>query len=499
MELQFKKSVCSCLDGVLREVRNSELTQEIHLPDSMPDIGRILSAWGQAILRSKEWRGDSIGVSAGMMVWVLYQPEDGGKPRRMESWIPFQMTWDLPDHTPEGDVRILCLPRFVDARSVSARKMMVRAGLAAMAEAWVPMSADVYTPDSLPENVELLRSTYPVRLPKEAGEKSFLVEEELTLPGSAPQPEKIVYYRMRPVVTDRKVLANKIVFRGNGNLHVLYESEEGQLHSWDFDVPFSQYQDLKGSHSGDARVDLIPMPTAMELELEDEGHLRLKGGMVAQYLVDDMEMVEVVEDAYSPVRELGVRQEMLELPAILDSRRENIYGEQTISADANLAVDGSFLPEFPHQRTVEDGVEVEMPGTFQFLYYDAEGNLQSAGQRWEGRRRIPSSPDSTVTVQPIPSGEPQINIGNGSVSVKAEFPLQMTAMSGRGIPMVTGLEMGDAREPDPARPSLILRRAGNDRLWDLAKESGSTVEAIRKANHLQEEPAPNQMLLIPVS
>jgi len=53
--------------------------------------------------------------------------------------------------------------------------------------------------------------------------------------------------------------------------------------------------------------------------------------------------------------------------------------------------------------------------------------------------------------------------------------------------------------PDPNRPSLIVRRAGANRLWDIAKDSGSTVEAIQKVNGLQGEPAPDQMLLIPVS
>jgi hypothetical protein len=64
--------------------------------------------------------------------------------------------------------------------------------------------------------------------------------------------------------------------------------------------------------------------------------------------------------------------------------------------------------------------------------------------------------------------------------------------------MVTGLEIGEINAADPGRPSLILRRAGNDSLWDIAKSSGSTMDAIRKANALEEEPNPAQMLLIPI-
>lgn len=498
MELNFGKTLLSCLDTPVREIQSSEQTQEIKLPDGMPDIGRILSAWGQGILRGKEWRSDSISFSGGMMVWVLYAPEDGSAERVIDAWIPFQMKWDLPDGTPEGSIRIHCLPRFVDARSVSARKIMVRSGISAMAEAFAPQTVEVFAPDSIPEDVELLRSTYPVRLPMEAGEKTFLLDEDLTLPDSAPQPEKLIYYRLNPRITDKKVLANKLVFRGNGNLHVLYRSEEGQLHSWDFELPFSQFADLDREHSSDAQADIAIGPTSLELELDDEGHLRFKGGIVAQYLITDRQMVELIEDAYSPDRELGIETEYLELPAVLENRRENLYGEQTIPAEADLAADINFLPDFPRQRRTENGVEMEIPGTFQVLYYGEDGVLRSATARWEGQQRIPADGDSQITAIPM-AAEPQAMAGSGQILAKAEVPMEMTTTAKQRIPMVTGVELGERRVPDPNRPTLILRRAGEDRLWDIAKHSGSTMESIRRANNLQDEPAPDQMLLIPVS
>lgn len=498
MELQFQRTACSCLEPVAREIQNVEQTQELKLPDGMPDIGRVLAAWGQTILRGKEWRDDSISFSGGMMVWVLYAPEDGSEERVIDGWIPFQMKWDLPDRAAEGDIRIHCLPRFVDARSVSARKLMVRGGAAAMAEAWVPKTAEVTAPEETPEGVELLKSTYPVRLPKEAGEKTFLIDEELSLPESSPMPEKLVYYCLRPRITEKKVLSNKVVFRGNGNLHVLYRSDEGQLHSWDFELPFSQLADLTGEHSGDAQADILLSPTSLELEVDDEGHLRLKCGIVGQYLVTDRELLTLVEDAYSPGRDLSVQSDTLEMPAVLESRRENIYGEQSIPADANLTADVSFAPDFPRQRRGENGIEMEIPGAFQVLYYGEDGVLHSATARWEGHYVLNADENTQVTALPMPPEQLLSTLGSGSITVKGEVPLEMTAMSSQGFPMVSGLELGEEREQDASRPSLILRRAGTGRLWDIAKESGSTMDAIRKANNLPEEPTPGQMLLIPV-
>ena len=498
MQLQFEKSSHSCLRNVLAEVQNMEQTQEIRIPEGMPGIDRVVSAWGQVVMRSKDWRGSSIHLSAGMMVWVLYMGEDGSI-RCTEGWIPFQFHWDLPENCPDGTVRILCLPRYVDARSVSAGKMMVRAGIAALAEAWCPGEKTVYHPAEMPEGVELLQSSYPVRLPKEAGEKSFLLEEELKLPGSAPVPRKRIYCRMDPVVTDQKVLSDKVVFRGNGNLHVLYESEDGQLHTWDFDLPWSQFADLDRSHSQDARVDIRLMPTSVELETDENGGFHLKSSLTAQYLVDDREMIALTEDAYSPGRELSMETQMLELPAVLDERRENIYGEQTLPGQADLVADMQFLPDFPGQRSADGEVSLDMPGLVQVLYYGADGSLQSASSRIEGSLRLPADIGNRLSVIPLPGAEIQAIPGGESIAVRTTAPVHMQFAAGEGMPMLTGMELGEMRPKNPEQPSLILRRADHSRLWDIAKKSGSTMDAIRRANTLAGEPEPGQMLLIPIS
>lgn len=497
MEMNRETAAISCLDPVLREVRAAELTQQIKLPDAMPDIGRILAGWGQVILRGKEWQEGEAAVNGGMMVWVLYTPEDGSEERCIDSWIPFRLKWELPEEIPEGVLRIRCLTRFVDGRSVSPRKIMVRCGVSALAEACVPAERETVMPAGLPENVEVLENVYPLRLVKEAGEKTFVLDEDLALPDSAAQPEKLIYGRLEPRIADCRVLGDKLAFRGSANLHLLYRGEEGRLHSWDHPLSFSQIAELEQVYGGDAQADVGTAVTNLETELDEEGHIRLKCGLAAQYRVTDRQLAALAEDAYSPGREVSLRKEMLELPVELEHRRENLYGEQTITAEADALADATFLPDFPRQRRSERGVELEYPGTFQVLYYGADGSLHSANARWEGRQQLRADGESRLTAVPMP-GEPQVLLGSGQLQVKAELPVDITADARQRIPMVTSVEVGQARSPDPERPSLILRRAGEQRLWDIAKGSGSTMEEIRRANGLQGEPAPEQMLLIPV-
>ncbi len=499
MELKFEKTSLSSLETGLQEVRNLEQTQELRLPEGMPDIGRVLGAWGQAVMRSKEWRQSEVGMTAGMMVWVLYESEDGSGMKCLESWIPFQLRWELPQELPEGAIRIRCLPRFVDARSASARKLILRAGLAAQAQALSPKETAVYRCPDMPQGVELLQNRYPLRLPREAGEKAFALDEELSLPDSAPQPEKIVYCTLQPEITEQKVLANKVVFRGNANAHMLYLSEEGQLHGWEFPMPFHQFADLGMAHSGEAQADTALCVTNLEPELDEEGKLRLKCGLVGQYLIDDVEMVEVAEDAYSPGRELSLEREWLELPVLLENRRETLRSEQTLPVDANLAADIRFLPDFPRQRRTENGITMTVPGMYQVLYYGENGGLQPATARWEGELSLRAGEDSRVDAVPGNPTEPQMTLGSGTMTVKSDLPMEVTTSGTTRIPMVTGLTVGSQSPKDPARPSIILRRTGKDSLWSLAKKTGSTTAAIQKANNLEGEPGETQMLLIPVS
>lgn len=499
MELQFNKTDFPCLRQAAWETQTQEQTQEIRLPEAMPDIGRVLGAWGQVLIRGKQWLTGGMSVSGGVMAWVLYAPEDGSEPRCMEGWIPFQMTWDFPDTERDGAMRVTCLLKSMDARSVSARKLMVRACVSVLGEAWEPSRVELYTPGELPEDVQVLRGSYPVKVPREAGEKTFLLDEELTVPASAPAMEKLLRYELRPELIDQKVMSEKVVFRGSANLHILYLAEDGRLSSWDFEIPFSQYTELEREYDQDAAARVALALTSLELEKDEDDRLRLKAGLVGQYIVYERPLIEVVEDAYSPSRQVTPNVQPLQMPVILDERQETLRAEQTIPAEGSQVADVAFFTEHPKPRRTENGVIMEISGTFQLLYWDGSGDVQSGTARWEGECELPTGADSRVEAAAFLTGQPQAGIAGGSAELRGEVLVEALTTTAQGIPMVTALELGERIEPDPDRPSLILRRAGESRLWDVAKDCGSTVEAIRQANHLQEEPSPEQILLIPVS
>lgn len=497
MELQFEKNTLPCLQQVLWDTQTMELTQELRLPEGMPDIGQVVSCWAQPVIRGKEWRSDRISVNGGVMCWVLYTPEDEGTSQSIAAWMPYQMKWDIPQTRHDGTILAQPFIRSADARSLSSRKLMLRANMGMQVQAMAPGETSAYTPGELPADVQVKKRTYPMLLPVEAGEKAFQIEEDIPLPTNLPQPEQLVRHSLHPQLSEWKLMTDKVVFRGAGHLHILYRGADGQLHTWDYELPISQYADLDREYDTEATADVLPAVTNLELDLID-GQLRLKAGLTGQYMVYQRPLVEFVEDAYSPIRSVEPRWEELTIPAVLDNMNSTMRVEQSVETDGGNVIDLAFYPDSPQQSYGDDRVEVRLPGVFQLLGQNSQGALESTNAYWEETEMIPMAESSRVQTRVLPAGTPQAMANSGGVSMQADLAAHHQILGGQEMPTITGLTLGEEQAKDPVRPSLILRRAGEESLWDIAKATGTTVEDIRKANRLEGEPEAQRMLLIPI-
>lgn len=491
--MDMKKSAFSYLDPLMMDSRVFEQTQELRLAEGQPDVEKVLGVWGQPVLRSKEWRGDTVGFSGGMLLFVLYRPEDGTEPRILEGWAAIQGRWDLPQTVPEGKLLLNLFPSSMDARTVSPRKILVRCGLGVCLQALAPTEGCQWTPQDLPEDVHILEKRSPLRLYQTAGEKIFQLEEAISDSGE----DKILSFTVRLTVSDQKVVGNKLAFRGTAEIQALLSGEGGTFGSRSFQSPFSQFAELSGTFGNDAEAEVIPAVTSAELEEDADGTQRLKLGLTAQYAISDLMEFCRVEDAYSNLRPVKLTVEELPLSPIVDSRWETVAGMGRLPDQVPGALQMTAWAEPPRVERQEIGTTFSTYGTAQVLW-EEDGSLAGTTSRWEGEKSLPTGEGSRTYITACALGQPQPEPASRD-SLSVELRCRVLTLDKSGISQVSAIELGEPGTPDPDRPSLILCRAEKKDLWTIAKETGSTVEAIQKANALEGESTPGQMLLIPIA
>ena len=499
MEVQFPTKTLNYLHLVKRDIQTQEQTQELRMPEDKPDIGKILGTWGQVLLRGKEWRDGEVVVTGGVMTWILYQADGEEVPlQTVEAWIPFQMKYEIPSTQHDGTICVCPLLHGVDARTTSARKMVARVTVSALMEAYTQEDIEVSQPPDVPTDINLLVHAYPVVLPRECGEKTFEMEEELTLPGSSERLQQIVRFSFQPEILDQKVLSGKVVFRGVGNVHLLYKSENGNFCTWDFEVPFSRYAELENVYEQEAQSVVNPVLTGLELELDDEGKLLLKAALTGQYIIFDRSEIEIVQDAYSNLRKVEMTANMLELPVVLDRKITTIPAEVSLEQDELRVVDVAFYPNQPRVQRNGEIVRYALSGQFHMLLCDESKQMHGSVRRWNGDWEFQAATKVIPYSMVLPASTLHQSTTSNGVSISGNILLDTTSIAQDELLMLSSVEFGSEVPPNGDRPSLILRRVRDNTLWDIAKTCGSTVESIRIANHLDGEPDPERMLLIPV-
>lgn len=494
MELQWNSTPWEYLQCKVRQVQNQEQTMELRISDGMPDIGRVICAWGQPVLRSKEWRNDGMNITGGISVWILYEPEEDAAVQTVQAWLPFQGKWSFQDSRREGVIHADVLLRNVDARTLSARKLMIRANVGMLGCALELEKAEVFTPEELPEQVFGLQKTYPITMEVEAGEKLINLEDTFVLPQSM---QKLLACHLRTVLSEQIAAGSRVIFRGTAYVDMLLLDAEDRVTQQTFELPFAQFSDLNREYDKDATAVVSMAVSNLEPELTENG-VHIKCGLVAQYTIRCQRLLQVMEDIYSPLRKVEPKWQSLNLPTVLETRSEYMEASEDFQLPYLQLICAQFLPDHPTLYREGDTMMLETPGTFSLLAVDAGGKLQWETEPWSNSLSYSAAAPGQVQVSVSRLDHAQASYSSEGAQVSNRLCLNMTTMAPLQIPMVCGMEIGEVIPPDPSRPSLLLQRMGEMPLWDVAKATGSTVEAIWKANDLQEEPVPGQMLLIPV-
>lgn len=497
MELKVHETALDYLKRTVYEPIYQELTAEAVVPESMPDMERVLDAYGTVILQNKQLEGGEARLSGGVQAGVLYVPEGGGAVQKLELWLPFSLHRKAEDG---GCLVEQSWLRSIDARMVNARKAVVRANLGVQLTQYHPEEFRLAQVDAEGTRLQLKTNKYPALLPVDCAEQEFRIQDELQIPETGPAIDRILKWDMHPTVEDSRVIGNKAVFKGDIVVEMLYLGTDDSINTWVGQIPYSQYAELSADRP-DAAVAVFPVITSAQLESDGQMESRTvlaDLSLLAQVCLFDRVELELTEDAYAVGAKLEPAWQEVALQPQLDRQTLKTAGELTLPGVSGTAVSVSLYPDRPAIRRGKDGVVATSAISGCLLLRDGEGRLVSKPIRGEVSCSAACCDTCSCTADCRLADQPTANAQAGGfrIGVPMEFSLETYQQSAwKNLCGGTLEEETDAEN----RPSVVIRHVHGGDLWSLAKQLGATVEGIREANAITGDLVPEgELLLIPL-
>lgn len=507
MEATWKTDLLEYLKLVLDTSLSQEETRESIVPDAYPDMQAIVDVEGNITLKSKEAGSGRVSVSGNVSANVLYLPEGERTLKSIELQIPFTTGYDAHEITDDTEICVRAKLGSIDARMINSRKVLVRADILVEVRAFQreSLSHAAELENEAEGGLHVRKERQELSFISQVREKTFVLSDDFSLPvGKAPIGE-ILKSRIRLHADEVKNVGNKLVFKGNAMIHLLYTSVHGEEQATlDFEAGFSQIMELDGDGEG-ASYEIVLMLTNAYLEngMTEQGGISLELHAVAQVIERKTRELHYISDAYSTRFDLETGRTEYILDSLDDKETHLTEVRDSIELPTGvLRVIDASVHTGRVQWNTEEGKLVLRASTFlSVIYVTEEGELQGITRRFEAKAEPDARENRNYSVTAEAGREALVLQSADGLEVK--LPIAFAVHPTRKVRAIAIDSLSwdeDAPRDLEALPSVVVFHAeGGESLWHLAKRYASTEAQIMTANAIGEEavPYPGQLFIIP--
>ena len=502
MELELNRTHLAGYDAVLDTTVFQEETLETIVPDASPDILRLVDTQGKILMKSKEASDGRVTLTGTARLTVLYLPDGGTGPCRLDVNIPFSISAE--DRRIKAGCQVVAVPRVVsaDARAVNPRKVLSRVDIAVCVKAFAACAHAICSGVTASEGtVEQLLETCRPYCVSAVQEKPFSFTDDLAIPAGRPAAEELLGSRVELTCHDSKLIGNKLIFKGDALVQLLYRSTGGALDAADFTLPFSQITEVTGvGEEGTSTIDMAV--SAADFTLGGDGRtVSANLSLLAQAVVREERSVELLADAYSTC--CAVRAERT--PYDYQVRQNEGTGRQMVREiiESGLQIksvaDARCMVGRTGQTREGSGLRLTAEIEVVAICLTEDDSCCAISRRLEVSCAV-DAPEECACLFSCQCGALTATPTADGVEVRFPVDFPFLCLRGAQTTVVRDLAVEETGE-DAAeqRPSIVLRVLGEgERLWDVAKRYGTTTGDIIRANELEsEQPSGGTLLLIP--
>ena len=506
MELELKKKSLLCYETVLNACTNHEETTDVIVPDSSPDILRILGAFGTVFLKDEVVTENQYSVTGTVSGWVLYVSEGDFSIRRLEVIIPFSHMFESSEIDSEQIGFIEMSLAGLEAREINPRKVTVRANVALCAKTFreIELEFPCEVRDAVDNGVESKTRRMSPYTPIALKKKNVHISEDIEISSAQQAFASMLRYDTQIKTVDTKIIGTKAVVKGDICLSCVYLTKDGEIAKFNRDIPFSQILEIEQLNDDcalEVKLHLSDLKLDPQYDMSGDVHyLALNLSVKLSAIALAQEEFDVIDDLYSVRVPLRVRNTTQKINSKYGRLQKHISVTEKITcetqADEILDV---FVCMEPIRMRHEEGESALVNGMQVNVVYRAkDGNLYCASRRVESLCPLPDQTHEYRAVSTLNEATCSIEAMNEIlVKLYVDYEIDECLTVEFEVPCCVEMTTEEISEKDC--PSVIIRKiAQGETLWKLAKEYRTTIDDIMAANSLEsDEILAGDMILIP--
>lgn len=492
------------------------LEDDVNLPDSRPDIEKIILEDGIGRIEEVKASGDHVTVRGRLFVQVLYVTDDRDNVvARAEGVIPFEEQIFMEGIQSNQHVEAVVDVEDLSIGLINSRKISVRAILAL--RAWLQELTDEEVGVELycDEPVEYRKKQLDFTEIAVCKKDIYRIRQEVELPSNLPNIFQIIWESVKVCDLEFKALDEKIAVSGELQVFFLYEGEgeERPIRFYEGSIPFSGVIDEKSSremmiadiHSviGNVEVEVKPDFDGEERVIMIEAVMDLD-----IRLYEEMQM-EILSDVYGVNKEVSAvtRQGSMKHLLLKNTGKTRVEGKLKIRGNnKNIlqVLHGSATAVVEETNILEDAIEINGFLQTKCLYvtsddltpYDAVSGKIPFQYTMDAKGITPDNQiKHKVTIEQLNAG-----MADGeNVEVKAVLAIQALAFENRDQEFITDIQMEelDMKKIKNLPQMVVYVAKEGDSLWQIGKQYYVPVADIKEINEItQDECKKGQKILV---
>lgn len=493
---------------------NSEQTvdADFALPDYCPDIQKILKCQIEPHIESKNIVGDRIEIDGISIVRIIYIDAIKMSVRCTEQSYPFSITNNLKDTPQFAVVQTEMKVNYLNCRALSPRRLNIHGAFNVGIKVVDKSEMRVCT-NIIGDDVEQKKMSVDYSYLQGISQQQFAITETLETGQNRAAIQSVIRSDIRAVCTDCKPITNKIMYKGELLVKLMYLSDldSGKVETMEYTIPFSQVIDINGANDKSlcaVRTDIMNYSVMLKTEIGFDDPLPVLSAKlcVTAFAYEERDTT-LVTDCYSTKYFIDPTNGLYAFPILKSNIKENIIDKTTVDfTDISLSKVIDVWCEKGNVVCTSNEDKAQLSGKYNIciLAVDTENNVIYTERTTEYNQMIPGL-DGTDNLSGFVTPE-CISVGfricsEKRVEVRTELLITGEAYDTTSLNAVSCAKADEEKmRKKDENSSLILYFAdeGED-VWNIARDYCTSVTQVRKENDLTEDLiSSKRMLMIPV-